>query len=117
MPRPAENVIRLRSAGAFLAKAASGDLPVSPRRLGAAAKELDDLRRCLDRIVRDPRWSALEWRATCSPLLVQLSKIRQPLTDLGQIRAGQWPDTSSAIQVPGRARRVRAATGRRRGSL
>lgn len=98
VPRPAENVIRLRPTGALRAKAVPGDLPVPLRRLGAAAKELDDLGHHLDRIVRDPRWSALEWRAACSPLLVQLSGIRQSLTDLGQVRVGQWPDTGWAVR-------------------
>lgn len=98
MPRSAENVIRLRSSGSLRAKAVPGDLPLPVRRLGAVARELDHLGRCLDRIVRDPRWSALEWRATCSPLLIQMSGIRQSLTDLGQVRVGQWPDTGWAVR-------------------
>jgi hypothetical protein len=74
------------------------------RRLGGAAREFDDLGRCLDRIVHDPRWSALDWRAACAPLLVQLSGIRHPLTDLGRVRVGRWPDTGWAV-------RIRAALG------
>jgi hypothetical protein len=97
MSRSAENVIHLRSAGASRAKAA-GSLPTSVSRLGVVARELDDVQRCLDRIVRDPRWSAPEWRATCSPLLVHLPRIRRCLTDLGGIRVGQWPDTGWAVQ-------------------
>ena len=104
MARTAENVIHLHSAGALRAKASPGDLPVSVRRLGIAVQELDDLRRRLDTVVRDPRWSALEWRAACSPLLIRLPKIRQSLTDLGRIRAGRWPDTGWAL-------RLRAALG------
>ncbi len=98
VPRPAENVIRLRSAGTSRATAAPGGLPVPLRRLGAATRELDDLVRCLDTIIRNPRWSALEWEAMCSPLLVQLFRIRQSLADLERIRAGRWPDTGWAVR-------------------
>lgn len=97
MPRHAENVIRLRTTGAPRATA-PGDLPVPICRLGAAAHELDDLGRCLDRIVRDPRWSALEWRAACSPLLVELFRIRHCVTDLGRVRVGRWPETAWAVR-------------------
>lgn len=98
MPRPAENVIHLRPADALRARAASSDLPVSIRQLAGAAQELEDLGRCLDRIVLDPRCSALEWRAMCSSLLVQMSGIRQSLPGLTRVRAGEWPDTGWAVR-------------------
>jgi hypothetical protein len=97
VPRFGENVISLWSAGAPRTTA-HGDFPVPLRRLGVAAQELEDLARCLDRTAGDPRWSALEWRAACSPLLVQLARIRQSADDLGRIRAGQWPETGWAVR-------------------
>jgi hypothetical protein len=97
VPRPAENVIRLRPASAPRATA-PGDLPVPLRRLGSAVRELDDLGRCLELIVGDPRWSALEWRATCSPLLVGLFKIGHSVTELEEVRVGRWPETGWAIR-------------------
>lgn len=97
MPRPAENVIRLRPAGAPRA-AAPGGPPVPLRRFGTAIRELDDLSRCLDLIVRDPHWSALEWRAACSPLLVELFKIGRSVTELERVRVGRWPETGWAVR-------------------
>lgn len=75
------------------------DLPVSLERLGQAAHSLDDLRRCIEPIVTDPRWSALEWRLACTPLMVRLPTARQSLADLGGVRAGLWPDTDWAVRL------------------
>jgi hypothetical protein len=99
VPRPAENVIRLRDAGTSRGTAAASSLPVSPRRLGAAARELDNLARGLDAIIGNPRWSAPGWRAICPPLLVLLFRIRQYFPDLDLIRIGRWPDTDWAIRT------------------
>jgi hypothetical protein len=99
VPRPAQNVIPLHATRALHAKAAADNLPISLHRLGVTAKEFDELRRCLERIVREPRWSAMEWKAACSPLLLRLPMIRQSLDDLGRIRVGRWPDTSWAVHL------------------
>jgi hypothetical protein len=104
MPRGAQNVIRLNPRSAPSEEAATDELSLSLHRLGAAAQELSDLQSCLGRIVRDPRWSAAEWKAACSPLLLHLPKARQSLAELDGIRAGRWPDIDWAV-------RLRAARG------
>lgn len=68
-------------------------------RLRAAAQQLDDLRRCAERVALDPQWSAMEWRATCAPLLIRLPGARQLLASLSPIRVGHWPDTEWAARV------------------
>lgn len=104
MPRTAQTVIRLHPRGVSRAEATGDDLPLSLHRLGMAAQRLSDLQCCIGRIVRDPQWSATEWRAACSPLLLHLSKARQSLADLDRIRVGRWPDIHWAA-------RFRAAHG------
>ncbi len=94
MPRPAQKGILLP-----LREQAHQDLPVSLERLGQAACALDDLRRCIEPIVIDPRWSALEWRLACTPLAVRLTTARQSLAELGGVRAGLWPDTNWAVRL------------------
>jgi hypothetical protein len=68
-------------------------------RLSNAAQELNSLRRCLESILTDLRWSALEWRVACAQLLVQLPAARQSLEDLADVRAGRWPDTDWAVRL------------------
>jgi hypothetical protein len=75
------------------------DLPVPLECLGRAVHALDDLRRCIEPIVTDPRWPALEWRVACTPLMVRLPTARQSLADLGGVRAGLWPDTDWAVRL------------------
>jgi hypothetical protein len=79
-------------------------LPVPVERLGAAVRELDGLRRCVEQIVRRPGWSVAEWRAACSPLLLRIPWARDSLADLDPIRSGGWPDAEWAVRV--RARRA-----------
>lgn len=67
--------------------------------LRAVAQQLDELRRCAERVALDPQWSAMEWRATCTPLLIRLSGAQQLLASLNPIRVGQWPDTEWAARV------------------
>ena len=68
-------------------------------RLRAAAQHLDELGHCAERITLDPQWSAMEWRAVCAPLLIQLPGARQLLASLNPIRVGLWPDTEWAARV------------------
>jgi hypothetical protein len=75
------------------------DLAVTLARLRAAAEQLDELRRCAERVALDPQWSAMEWRATCAPLLIRLPRVRQLLASLSLIRVGHWPDTEWAARV------------------
>jgi hypothetical protein len=96
---PAQNVIPLRPRRTLHAKATANDLPVSLQRLSSAVQELDDLRRCAERIVSNPQWSAIEWRAACTPLLLHLPRARRSLADLGRIRVGRWPDTGWAVRL------------------
>jgi hypothetical protein len=93
VPRPYQNVIPLYSGRS------PHDLPVSLERLGGAVHELDGLRSCIARIVRDPRWSALEWSAACAPLMLRLPEAQQSLADLARIRANGWPDTDWAVRL------------------
>lgn len=101
MPRTAQTVIRLHPRGVSCEEAIADDLPLplSLRCLGAAAQELSDLQCCIGRIVRAPQWSATEWRATCSPLLLHLPKARRSLADLDRIRVGRWPDIHWAARL------------------
>jgi hypothetical protein len=96
---PPRNVIPMPLAGAPHAKAVAGGLPVSLHRLGVAVRVLDDLRYSVEKLAGAPRWSAMEWRVACSPLLLQLPRARRSLADLREIRAGQWPDTDWAVRL------------------
>ncbi len=99
MLHPTTNVIPLQPRSRLRVKMALDELPVSLHSLSVAAKELDDLRRCAERIGRAPRWSAMEWKAASSPLLIRLAKVRKSLADLEWIRVGQWPDTDWALRL------------------
>lgn len=77
----------------------SQDLPVSLERLGIAFQRLDDLWRCIERIVYDPRSSALEWKVAAAPLLPRLPGARESLADLDGVRVGRWPDTGWALRL------------------
>jgi hypothetical protein len=99
VPRPAQNMIPLHAKSALHARAEADDLPVSVRRLGVAIQELDDLRRCAETTIRDPKWSAMEWRAASSSLLLRLAKAGQSLAELECIRVGRWPDTGWAATL------------------
>jgi len=79
-------------------------LPVPVERLGAAVRELDGLRRCVEQIVRQPGRSVSEWRVACGPLMLRLPAARDSLADLDAIPAGRWSDTGWAVRV--RARRA-----------
>jgi hypothetical protein len=89
--------LHARSAASPRSKVSSPAITLS--RLRAAAEQLDELRRCAERVALDPQWSAMEWRATCAPLLIQLSEARHLLASLSPIRVGQWPDTEWAARV------------------
>jgi hypothetical protein len=67
--------------------------------LRSAAKQLDELRLCAERVALDPQWSAMEWRATCTPLLIRLPGTRQLLASLSLIRVGHWPETEWAVRI------------------
>jgi len=99
VPRTAQNVIQLHARSALREEAAADELPLSLHCLGVAAHELSDLQCCIGRIVRDPQWSATEWRAVCSPLLLHLPKAWQSLAELDEIRAGRWPDIDWAVRL------------------
>lgn len=92
MPRPTQNVIQLYPGRS------PQHLPSSLERLGVAWQEFQGLRRCIEQLVRDPRWSALEWRAANTPLMLRLPGVRQSLADLAEIRASRWPDTDWAVR-------------------
>jgi len=104
VPPPAQNVIPWPVRGTPHAKTAARDLPVSLHRLGVAVRELDDLRRCVERVAGVPQWSGMDWKVACAPLLLRMPRARRSLADLGEIRVGRWPDTDWAV-------RVRAARG------
>lgn len=89
--------LHARSAASPRSKTSSPAITLS--RLRAAAEQLDELRRCAERVALDPQWSAMEWRATCASLLIQLSEARHLLASLSPIRVGQWPDTEWAARV------------------
>jgi hypothetical protein len=94
VPPSARNVIPLRPPGE-----SRYDLPVPLERLSNTAQELDSLQRCIKPILTDLRWSALEWRVACTPLLVRLPAARQSLEDLADVRADRWPDTDWAVRL------------------
>jgi hypothetical protein len=71
----------------------------TPARFRAVAQQLEELRRCVERIALDPQWSAMEWRAICAPLIIQLPGARQLLASLNPVRVGLWPDTEWAARV------------------
>lgn len=74
-------------------------LPVPVERLGAAVRELEGLRRCVEQILRRPGWSMAEWRVACGPLMLRIPDARDSLADLDPIRADLWPDTEWAVLV------------------
>lgn len=94
-----DNVIPLRPG-----KSPPEALPVPVDRLGAAVRELDGLRRCIEQIVRRPGSSVGQWRAACDPLMLWLPGARDSLAELDAIRADRWPDAGWAVLV--RARRA-----------
>jgi hypothetical protein len=75
------------------------DLPVALERLHLAVQELDKLSCCVGQIICNSHWSALEWRAACTPLMLRLPGARQSLADLAGITPGQWPDTDWAVRL------------------
>lgn len=79
--------------------ATADDLPVPVAHLRSAVHQFDELRRYAERVAVDPRWSAIEWRATCSPLLIRLPRMRQSLADLDAIRVGQCADAGWAARI------------------
>jgi hypothetical protein len=90
----AQNVVPL-----LVQRSSSDDLPVALDRLHLAVQELDKLGCCVARIICDPRWSALEWRAACTPLMLRIPGARQSLADLADIMPGRWPDTDWAVRL------------------
>ena len=93
------DVIPLHTRSTASSRATASSPAITLSRLRAAAEQLDELRRCAERVALDPQWSAMEWRATCARVLIRLSKARQLLTSLSSIRVGQWPDTEWAARV------------------
>lgn len=95
---PSRDVIPLhvRTRGPF---ATTKKLATTPARFRAVAEQLEELRRCVERIALDPQWSAIEWRAICAPLMIQLPGARQLLASLNPVRVGLWPDTEWAARV------------------
>jgi hypothetical protein len=89
-----DNVFSLRAQGTSLY-----DLPVPVERLRTAVQELNTLRCCVERVACEPHWSALEWRAGCTPLMLRLPGARQALAGLADITPGQWPDTGWAVRL------------------
>ena len=75
------------------------DLPVALELLQLAVLELNKLRRSVERVGCDPHWSALEWRAACTPLMLRLPRSRQSLVTLADVRPDQWPDVSWAVRL------------------
>lgn len=107
MKFPARNVIPLNP------KAEVDNLPVPLGRLVSAVHQFDELRLYADRVAIDPRWSATDWRAICSSLLIKLPKTCQSLADLDPIRVGQCADTDWAARI----RTVRSEVDRRLAAL
>lgn len=93
------NVIPLHAHSTASPKARASSPAITLSWLRVAANQLDELSSCAERVALDPQWSAMEWRATCAPLLIRLTGARQLLTSLSSIRLGQWPDTEWAARV------------------
>lgn len=93
MHRCAQNVIPLHPRGREC-----DDLPVPLERLSAAVRELDDLSDYIERITSDTQWLAVDWRATWTPLMLRLPPMRRTLSDLANVRGGQWPDANWAVR-------------------
>jgi hypothetical protein len=89
-----QNVILLHSR-----RGPSQDLPVPVERLGIAFRKLNDLWRCIERVICDPRSSALKWTVASAPLLPRLPGARESLADLDGVRVGRWPDTGWALRL------------------
>ena len=100
LPPTARNVIP------FTHKPAADDQLVPVAHLRAALHQFDELRRCAERLAADPQWSALEWRAASSPVLVHLPKTSQSLAALDPIRVGSHADTRWAAQIRTACREV-----------
>jgi hypothetical protein len=82
------------------ARRPSDDPPaLSLKRLSAAVRELEALRQCLAKVAIDCPWSAQEWAANCTPLMLRLHFARPSLADLTMIRVGTWPDTGWAVRL------------------
>jgi hypothetical protein len=93
VPPSARNVIP------FNPKAAADDLPIPLDRLRSAVHQFDELRCYAERMAINPQWSAMDWRATCSPLLIRLPRACQSLADLDPIRVGRCTDTGWAARI------------------
>lgn len=83
----------------FTAKPTADDLPVPVALLQVAVLQFDELRRYAERLAAAPQWSALEWRAVCSPVLIRLPRARQSLAILDPVRVGRHADTRWAARV------------------
>jgi hypothetical protein len=83
----------------FTAKPTADDLPVPVAHLQAAVLQFDELRRYAERLAVSPQWSAMEWRAVCSPVLIRLPRARQSLAILDPVRVGRHADTRWAARV------------------
>jgi hypothetical protein len=83
----------------FTAKPTADDLPVPVALLQVAVLQFDELRCYAERLAAAPQWSALEWRAACSPVLIRLPRARQSLAILDPVRVGQHADTRWAARV------------------
>lgn len=77
----------------------AGGRRVPLERLGVAVWQLADLGRCIERIVRDAQWSALDWRVACTPLMLRLPEAQHSLADLAGIDADRWSDAGWAVRL------------------
>ena len=75
------------------------DLPVPLDHLRRAVHELDDLRYSVEQLDCDPLGSADDWPTALMPIMLRLPGARRALSELRQIKAGQWPDTEWAVRV------------------
>lgn len=98
-PPPSRTVIP------FTAKPTADPL-VPVAHLQAAVLQFDELRRYAERLAVAPQWSALEWRAACSPVAIRLTRARQSLAILDPVRVGRHADTRWAARVRTASREV-----------
>jgi hypothetical protein len=94
VPPPVHNVVLLN-----VQRRPSQVAHVPTECLGLAVRKLDDLRCCVEQVIYDPRWSALQWRSECTPLMLRLAGARLSLEDLADITVDEWPDTNWAIRL------------------
>lgn len=80
-------------------KRPSDDPPIPVKRLRAAVRELEALRQCVAKVAINYPWSAEEWAANWTPLMLRLHFARPSLADLAMIRVGIWPDTGWAVRL------------------